>query len=145
MSTLDKKDIRVTFNYRTYDSIEDASIHLRVPVGMLYAKLERDKKRSEEAKGLVDLDIYIDDEEYIDLDEIDRIQIPHVGDIGDMVDYQIYLAELKQKGRSLEDTLEEEEKEVSEGAVQLDIPFVDTTEEIEEEKESAGSWIKHNI
>ncbi len=43
-----KKDGRVTFGYRTYESIEEASKHLRVPVGMLYAKLSAIEKRKAE-------------------------------------------------------------------------------------------------
>lgn len=72
-----KKDGRVTFGYRIYESIEEASKHLRVPVGMLYAKLSAIEKRKAALKHKAELDhwgfaydLHLNDEEYIDLDHI---------------------------------------------------------------------------
>jgi len=143
-------DGRVSFNRRM------ASMHLRVPVRSLQTVLATARVRVEENEkaqniwgywvSAEELDFQIEDhlndEEYIDLDErrhidgidIPGIHIPHVGDIGDMTD--TYFNEL-QRGAGIPD-------EISEGMVQIDIPFVDTTDE-GEKKQSAGSWMKHNI
>lgn len=64
-----KKDGRVTFGYRTYESIEEASKHLRVPVRMLYAKLSAIEKRKAALEHIA-YDLHLNDEEYIDLDHI---------------------------------------------------------------------------
>ena len=113
-------------------------MHLRVPVRSLQSVLATARVRAKERKSSETvwecwrfLEDHLNDEAYIDLDDVDGKEIPHIGDIGDMVDYEIYFEEM-QRGAGIP----------SEGMVQLDIPFVDTTED---EKESAGSWIKHNI
>lgn len=122
-------------------------MHLRVPVRSLQTVLATARVRVEENEkaqniwgywvSAEELDFQIEDhlndEEYIDLD---KIQIPHAGDIGDMTN--TYFEELQRgAGERIPD-------EVSEGTVQMEIPFVDTTDE-GEKKQSAGSWMKHNI
>ena len=125
-------------------------MHLRVPVRSLQSVLATARVRVTENENPqtawehwgFSLEDHLNDEEYIDLDkeyrciDIPGIHIPHVGDIGDMTD--TYFEEL-QRGAGIPN-----EDEVSEGAVQLNIPLVDTTDE-GEKKQSAGSWMKHNI
>ena len=117
-------------------------MHLRVPVRSLQSVLaggSTSRSRASENPQTIwehwgfsdelsfQLEEHLNDEEYIDLDDIDGKQIPYVGDIGDMVCKVLREGEIS-----------------SEGMVQIDIPFVDTTDE-GEKKKSAGSWMKHNI
>lgn len=124
-------------------------MHLRVPVRSLQTVLATARVRVEENEkaqniwgywvSAEELDFQIEDhlndEEYIDLD---AIHIPHAGDIGDMTNTYY-----EERSTGIPIGIEYP-IEYSEGTVQMEIPFVDTTDE-GEKKQSAGSWMKHNI
>jgi hypothetical protein len=134
---------KVIFNNRAYDSIEEASMHLRVPAKDLRAKLERDRKAKKTTpKFAWEHWGFSEEEEYSS----------NLGSTDDMVDYEMHLDSLQATTRTLEDIAQEDEEmleadeleRASELAICLEAILTAMEEIIEEEKETAGAWTKHN-
>jgi len=147
------------FHNRTFQTLEEASLHFRVPVNWLEAKLERDaeKMKDEEDKapfkGLCykhwgfsydepeDTIEFDDDDEYIDLDEAIEIQ-------NRTAKYRFNLMKTEPEVVSQEkieyEPLSPEELEFIEK--ECDRILAECEEfRAEQKTPKAGKWMKHNI
>ena len=121
---------KVTFNNRIYNSIEEASMHLRVPAKDLRVKLEKDRKAQEKTPDFA-------------WEHWGFEYSSELGSTDDMVDYEMHLDSLQATTRTLEDVAREDE-EIREAEHQEIVKelaeclrFLAQLSE-EEEKETAG-------
>ena len=155
---------KVILNNRAYNSIEEASMHLRVPAKDLRAKLEKDRKAKEKTPDfawehwgfselgstddMVDYEMFLDglqtrtleDIAKEDLEALDAEELELMTELASCL--EAIVTEMEETVNEMEEVISKEEIEKT--LLQFEHDVLSQATFPEEEKESAGPWVKHN-